>query len=140
MTATLVVGTLLAISSLAAAPENGRSPLHGSLEPGPHGVGFTTIRMEDATRPQSASKRARGLTVHVWYPAASGGDRAMTFADAMVAHLEGRADAERAQRDTDARRFLSQFGPVSDGDWARLRGTPFPRGVTPPRPLEGSRS
>jgi hypothetical protein len=125
MTATLVVGTLLAISSLAAAPENGRSPLHGSLEPGPHGVGFTTVRMEDATRPQSPSKRARGLTVHVWYPAASGGDRAMTFADAMVAHLEGRADAERAQRDTDARRFLSQFGPVSDGDWARLRGTPF---------------
>jgi hypothetical protein len=81
--------------------------------------------MEDPTRPQSAAQRSRGLTVHVWYPAVPGGEGRMTFADAQVAHLAGRPEADLTRRDADTRRFLSQFGPISDDGWARLRGTPL---------------
>jgi hypothetical protein len=49
----------------------------------------------------------------------------MTFADAEVAHLAGRPAAELAQRDADVRQFISQFGPVPDDEWRRLREAPL---------------
>lgn len=116
-----------------AIGESSGSPLHGSLQAGPHAVGFTTIRMADASRPPSTREarsgqpsivRAREVVVHVWYPAVPGsGGAPMTFADAMIAHLEGAPAAERQRREADTRRFLAQFGAVSDDAWDGLRKT-----------------
>ena len=107
-----------------------KSPLHGALPRGAHAVGFTRLQLADATRParaagderSSPASRARRIDVHVWYPAAAGSTIApMTFADAMVEHLAGRPAAELAQREADVRRFLGEFGTVSDDAWARLK-------------------
>ena len=106
--------------------EERRSPLHGSLTAGPHAVGFTTVAMSDATRPQAGGPRARDLVVHVWYPAARGATApAMTFGDALVTHLAGARPSELEARETATRRFMEQFGPVTDAAWAGLRQTPL---------------
>ncbi len=122
---------IAAAAGSAAAQEPLRSPLHGALVSGAHDVGFTRIQIADATRPVrrpedgaegSPAARARRIDVHVWYPARRGsGIAPIAFADAMVAHLAGRPAAEQSRRDADLRRFLSQFGPISDDGWARLR-------------------
>ena len=119
-----------ALALLSALPGTGvaqpaRSPLHGSLVPGRYAVGFATVPMEDPTRSHGPSGRSRSIVVHVWYPADGAGGAAMTFADAMVAHLEGRPATELERRDADTRRFLTQFGPVPDDAWAALRKTPL---------------
>jgi tetratricopeptide (TPR) repeat protein len=49
----------------------------------------------------------------------------MMFADVMVAHLAGRPAADLARREADVRRFMTQFGPVSDDAWTRLKRTPL---------------
>ena len=47
----------------------------------------------------------------------------MTFADAMSEHLPVRSPTEIARREESVRRFLGEFGPVSDEAWARLKAT-----------------
>ena len=123
----------LAASGPAIAWADSRSPLHGTLARGAHDVGFTRLQMADATRPSGPKRagggaadvdRSRKLDVHVWYPARSGSTIApMTFADAMVAHLAGRPATDLARREADVRRFLTQFGPVSDDAWTGLTRT-----------------
>ena len=133
---TRFVAAGLALTLCAAAPalaaDTARSPLHGTLPAGAHPVGFTRLRIADPSRPSrpaaddgsSPDSRARRIDVHVWYPAAAGPAIApMTFADAMVTHLAGRPAAELARREADVRRFLTEFGPVSDDAWTRLRNT-----------------
>jgi dienelactone hydrolase len=46
-----------------------RSPLWGTLSPGPHAVGFRTLALRDAARPLPGSKEGRPLQVSLWYPA-----------------------------------------------------------------------
>jgi hypothetical protein len=126
----LVLVMCVAVPALAA--DTARSALHGSLNPGPHAVGFTILGIADPSRPSrpatetdsAPDSRARRIAVHVWYPAAPTATIApMTFADAMVTHLAGRPAAELSRREADVRRFMSQFGPVPDEAWTRLRHT-----------------
>ena len=119
----LALAAAVVIPSVAYA-EGTRSPLHGSLVPGPHPVGFTTIRMTDPTRPQGTS-RARAIVAHIWYPTSDATKAPMTFADTMVAHLDGAPAADLERREADTRRFLAQFGEVSDLAWKTLRTTPL---------------
>ena len=123
----------------ALAHAQDRSPLHGSLTPGAHPVGFSIVEMTDPTRyvrperdangPVEPAARARRLKVHLWYPAQTGSTAApmasMTFADAMTAHLSGLPADELSRRTADVRTFLTRFGPVSDADWSRLQATPL---------------
>jgi len=122
--------------SSAPVQAQDRSPLHGGLVPGAHAVGFSIVEMTDPTRysrperdangPVDPAARARRLKVHLWYPARTGSTAAaMTFADAMTAHLQGRTADEIARRAADVRTFLTQFGPVSDANWSRLQTTPL---------------
>ena len=121
-----IVALSLALLPVPASGDEARSPLHGALVPGPHVVGFTTISMADPTRPAGpGGPRARAMVTHVWYPAAAASGRAMTFGEAAVSHLEMATAAERAQRETDLRRFLTQFGPVTDASWTALLATPL---------------
>ena len=124
----------LSFVSGPALARDARSPLHGTLVRGPHDVGFTRMRLADPTRPARPKRdveaadetRARRIDVHVWYPAApASAARSMTFADAMVAHLEDRAPEDRTRREADVRRFLGQFGAITDEAWTRLRETPL---------------
>ena len=113
----LTFGSLLAITSAALHAQN-TSPLHGALRAGSHAVGFRTIAFHDASRD-------RPLVAHVWYPAAAGAGPAMTFAEATVAHLEGRPAPELRQREEATRQFFVQFGGLSDAAWTRLMATPL---------------
>ena len=132
MTTRLAFGMALLVAVPAFAADTARSPLHGTLAPGPHDVGFTTIQIADASRPSrpapdgasAPDARARRIVVHVWYPAATSSTVApMTFADAMVTHLNGRPAEELTRREGEVRRFLNDFGAVSDDAWGRLKGT-----------------
>lgn len=116
--------TLALVFVAAGSRAEDRSPLHGSLVPGPHPVGFTTIRMTDPTRPQGTA-RVRALVAHVWYPAADTAKAPMTFADVMAAHLDGASAAAIEGREAETRRFLAQFGEVSDAAWTTLRTAPM---------------
>ena len=127
----LVAAVLHTMPALAA--DSHQSPLHGSLPRGPHAVGFTRLQLADATRPAKASaggaagspaSRARRIDVHVWYPAAPGSTVApMTFADAMTEQLPVRSAVDVASREEGVRRFMGEFGSVSDDAWARLKAT-----------------
>src|SRR5688500_4823644 len=113
-----------------------RSPLHGALASGPHGVGFMKRELRDpvrldlpkldaAGRPQSAD-RSRRMTVHVWYPTAQTGGRTMTFRDYMFSHHADTAtEAHRRSDEANRRRFFGQFGTVTDTGWQRLLATPL---------------
>jgi hypothetical protein len=91
------------------------------------------MQLADASRPvrtsgddaaASPAARARRIDVHVWYPAARGSAaEPMTFADAVSEHLPVKSPAEIARREDGVRRFLGEFGPVSDEAWARLKAT-----------------
>ena len=62
--------------------------------------------------------------MHVWYPASPGSTVApMTFADAMAEQLPVKSAAEVARTEQGVRRFMGEFGPVSDDAWARLKAT-----------------
>ena len=113
-----------------AAADSVRSPLHGALEPGPHRVGFTIVTFKDAERPMGPkrdaagspvdmARRARSIDVHVWYPA-TGTSTPMTVAD-----YTGRDEAARRDRQERLRRFLGEFGIVSDDAWRRLMAMPL---------------
>jgi hypothetical protein len=123
---------LVSLLARTSSAEPAASPLHGALDSGPYGVGFTTITLADPTRPEGpkrdaggaaveVSRRARRLDVQIWYPAAASPAAPMMFADAMVAHVPG-SDAESLRtRDAAVRRFFTQFGAVDDATWQRLR-------------------
>ena len=113
----LTCAALLALALVPVSAATG-SPLHGELRAGSHGVGFRTIALHDASRD-------RPLVAHVWYPAAALAGPAMTFAEATVAHLEGRPAPERQQREEATRRFFAQFGGLSDDAWTKLMATPL---------------
>ena len=131
----VMAAAALAASGPALARAESRSALHGTLAHGAHDVGFTRIQMADPARPSGPKRagnsaadadRSRKLDVHVWYPARRGSAIApMTFADAMVAHLAGRPAADLSRRDADVRRFMAQFGAVTDDAWARLKQAPL---------------
>jgi tetratricopeptide (TPR) repeat protein len=113
-----------------------RSPLHGTLASGPHGVGFMKRELRDpvrldlpkldaAGRPQSAD-RSRRMRVHVWYPTAQTAGQPMTFRDYMFSHHADTAtDAYRRSDEANRRRFFGQFGTVTDTGWSRLLATPL---------------
>ncbi|MEW5915116.1 MAG: hypothetical protein AB1762_01870 [Gemmatimonadota bacterium] len=89
---------VLYLSALPVAAQQPSRPLWGSLEPGPHQIGFRQLLLRDATRPQLATtdrpalgeQPGRQLRVLLWYPAASGGTR-LTYGD-YIALLAQRLD------------------------------------------------
>ena len=127
---------LVATCTLPQAVSAQQSPLFGSLVPGRYAVGFTRRELRDSTRPDlpkidSAGRvetrdRSRLLTVHIWYPAARSTAAAMTFADYMSSHFADTAgQTARQATEANVRRFLNDFGPVSDSAWSALRRTPL---------------
>ena len=132
-----LVSVSLAAAWLHAVPsfpaDTHQSPLHGALPRGAHAVGFTRLQLADPSRPTYApagdaaltpSARARRIDVHIWYPTPVGATgEPMTFADAMIEHLPAKAAPERDRRENEVRRFMGQFGPVSDEAWVRLKAT-----------------
>lgn len=131
-------GVAWAIVATAASAQRSTStsPLHGSLVPGRYAVGFTKIELRDPTRYDRpkvdrdgrpvSTDRARRFTVHVWYPAAPGSERAMTFTDYMFSHFTDTvSEATRQADESNRRRFFAQFGTVSDSAWQRLKVTPL---------------
>ena len=132
----LALAGLLSTAAFHAVPtlaaDSQQSPLHGTLPRGTHAVGFSRLQLADPSRParrtsgtdtmKSPASRARRIDVHVWYPAARGATvEPLTFADAMSEHLPARSPSEIARREEGVRRFLAEFGPVSDEGWARLK-------------------
>ena len=112
------------------------SPLFGSLVPGRYAVGFMKRQLRDSTRLEvpkvdSAGRvetrdRSRLLTVHIWYPAARSTAAAMTFADYMSSHFADTVGpTTRQANEANVRRFLTEFGPVSDSAWSALRRAPL---------------
>lgn len=126
---------VVAVAGHAEADDE-RSPLHGALRGGGHGVGFRIVTLSDPTRPSSVKRdssgraidlaqRARRIDVHIWYPARPGSRPQMTAADYAVVHLPpGDAQAGR-ERLAGLRRFLGQFGDVTDEAWTRLLAMPL---------------
>jgi hypothetical protein len=119
-----------------SASAQSTSRLLGSLVPGRHAVGFMKRELRDSTRfalPKTDSTgrvetrdRSRPLSVHIWYPAAPSPAAAMTFADYMSSHFADTVgQAARRENEANVRRFLAEFGPVSDSAWAALRRTPL---------------
>ena len=127
-----IVASIVLCASAADAQQ--RSPLFGSLVPGTHAVGFTKRVLRDsarfdlpkvdsAGRPQAAD-RSRRLTVHIWYPAARGAARTMTFRDYMFSHFDDSvSEATRRADEANRRRFFGEFGTVTDSGWATLQRT-----------------
>jgi len=130
-----VVSVLLFIVLLPATLSAQTSPLFGELKPGQYGVGFTKIQLKDSSRADlpkrdragkiETTDRARKIEVHLWYPAtASASARPMNFADYLFSHLPDSADeGARRTHEANVRRFLGQFGTVSDGAWTTLKET-----------------
>lgn len=134
---TLVLAAALSgVGVSAAANPAVPSPLHGDLRAGPHPVGFTILRVTDPSRPIRADRdasggpvvmrdRARPIEVHVWYPAAANTAPAMTVRESAVAHLPAGATTAVDERLAGLRRFLGQFGTVSQDAWDRLLAMPL---------------
>jgi hypothetical protein len=129
-----VFAALVTIAADAAA--QGRSPLHGALAPGRFGVGFMKRDLRDVTRAElpkldasgraQTADRSRPMTVHIWYPIAQSGAKAMTFRDYMFSHHADTASAATLRADeANRRRFFAQFGTVSDTGWERLLASPL---------------
>ena len=138
LTTSRVAAAVLTFVAPAAVAQrtSSRSPLHGALAPGRYAVGFTKIELRDPTRYEGpkvdrdgrpvTTDRTRRFTVHVWYPAAVGSAREMTFADYMFSHFADTvSEATRQGDEANRRRFFNQFGTVSDSAWQRLKATPL---------------
>jgi tetratricopeptide (TPR) repeat protein len=129
--------TFAATAAIAASDVSAQagSPLHGALAAGPHPVGFTKLRLADATRPAGPKRdaggkatiadRSRQLDVHIWYPSAQGTAPPMTFAEYVTAHLPPDDHAAITARATAVRGFLNRFGTTGDEAWATLKATPL---------------
>ena len=136
-TASHVVCVLVVtLCSTAVAGAQDTSPLFGSLSPGRYAVGFMKREMRDPTRLSilksdstgrlATGDRSRVLQVHIWYPARASSAPRMTFADYMGSHFADTASSTTRQgNEANVRRFLTSFGPVSDGTWTRLREAPL---------------
>ena len=146
--ATPVIAAVLSAALASTALADGRrSPLHGDLQSGPHQVGFTILRLRDASRPLGADRdasgspvamaeRARPIDVHVWYPATAATGARLAVRDYAIAHLPGDAASATEDRLTGLRRFLGQFGTVTDDAWEGLLATPL-NGVREAPPAAG---
>jgi hypothetical protein len=132
----VIVAALGAALVSTAFADSRPSPLHGDLQPGPHQVGFTILSLTDPSRPQGAdrdpsgspiamARRARPIDVHVWYPAAASARPRLTVRDYATAHLPADAASAAEERLTGLRRFLGQFGTVTDDAWEGLLATPL---------------
>ena len=142
----VIAAALCAALASTALADSRRSPLHGDLQPGPYQVGFTILRLTDPSRPLGADRdssgsplalaeRARPIDVHVWYPAAASAGPRLAVRDYAVAHLAADA-ASVAERLIGLRRFLGQFGTVTDDVWEGLLATPL-NGVREAPPAAG---
>ena len=134
-----ILGCTLAVLAATHAPRvlaQGSSPLFGSLAPGRYSVGFAKRELRDPTRPALpkidstgrvvTKDRSRVLQVHLWYPAARSSAPAMTFGDYMSSHFTDTVGrAERQANEANVRRFLGEFGTISDSAWAKLMRTPL---------------
>jgi sugar lactone lactonase YvrE/dienelactone hydrolase len=136
----LVILALIAGSSTLPA-QSDPSPLWGSVSPGPHRVGFKTLRVRDGTRgggaadtASRASERGYPIVIAHWYPAApNASGRVMTFGAYQTATAvdEGLRDVtpeQRQQADRQLKAFYERaqnfpFGPVEEERWARLGPT-----------------
>ena len=119
----LAGASLLSASSSSQTPETDR--LLGVLTPGPHAVGYRVIPLSDPTRPTGPKRtpagapvgdRARRISVHLWYPAASSAGAAMTlgaYVEAAAAPGQPAGAVVTEQRAELAR----LFGQLSDADW-----------------------
>jgi len=67
---------------------------------------FDLPKVDRLGRPQTAD-RSRRLTVHIWYPAAAGSARPMTFRDYMFSHLPDTvSEAGRRSEEAQARQAI----------------------------------
>jgi hypothetical protein len=125
-----------AVFTSSAHADSPRSPLHGTLQPGRHGVGFTVLKLSDPSRPVRADRdssgapvamvdRARAIDVHVWYPAIASASPRLTVREYAVAHLPAGDATATDERLAGLRRFLGQFGTMADDAWSGLLTTPL---------------
>ncbi len=135
----------MALCTVAAAPaalgddQPHASRLHGDLTAGPHPVGFTRLVLRDDTRPEGPAhrdgrvvpldRRARPITVDVWYPAVRSADAPMSVSDYLVAHRSPVAPTDlqeqRAERAAMLRRTLSGYGTLDDASFDALLADTF---------------
>ena len=145
-TLALAVG-LCCLGQPAVADPAAPSPFHGHLQAGPHAVGFTILKLTDPSRPVRAdrdaagspvamSARARQIDVHLWYPAVASTSPRLAVREYAIAHLPADATAAADERLAGLRRFLGQFGSVTDTAWDRLLTTPL-NGVREAKPAGG---
>jgi len=103
----LLATLIVFLPAASAAPQGGAAPpppFGGSLEPGPHAVGFRVRHEIDATRPPVAGRPGRPLQIAIWYPAVAGGGTPMRYGDYVAiagSELSGREDAETRSRALD---------------------------------------
>ena len=91
------------------------------LDRGPHPVGFRLMPLSDPSRPsgpRTSADRARRISLHVWYPAATASGAAMTMKDYL-----GTVDGFGAEHRQLLPRMLGV--QLSDADWARYQDVSF---------------
>ena len=135
--ATVATPDALSGQAPASHAANG-SPLWGELVPGPYGIGFTTVKLRDATRTWfmtaagGATTAGYPLVLRYWYPARPAtGAPSMTFrtylaADAINDELQDPSPQRLEQSSADLKAFFERaqnfpFGQVEADRWARLQ-------------------
>jgi len=131
-------GLLAALSAASPAGAQATSqeratPLWGTLEPGPHAVGFRTLLLYDPSRPAlpsddgtppgpEARRRGRQMAIFLWYPARAGGGAPLRVGDYvdLLARAFDFAPLDSARR-TDARRLFARQAADLGGDTVSLR-------------------
>lgn len=138
----------LLIALPVSAPAQHSTPLWGSLEPGPHRVGYRQLFLRDITRPHIPTpgpvaspeeQPGRQVRVLLWYPAASGG-AAMTYRDyieALAQTLEYRRPSSETRRAT-ADAFVVRSAAFG-GDSAAVRAKLSALAATPVAARLGAR-
>ncbi len=130
----LILALALALPIDASAAEVGPIELLkvAGIDPGPHAVGFASLRLRDTSRPWPSSTdpsgtRGRPVQVSVWYPAAGPGGAPLDVEDYVVADWTGAApvlasESVRADALAAARRSFDagRTSPLSEAAWRRV--------------------
>lgn len=118
------------------------------LAPGPHAVGFRSLRLHDRSRPwpsiaDPAGKEGRPIQIGLWYPASLTEGERMSLGDYIVADRSDTATASATTRQTaekEARSILEAIlgSALPDDAWSRVWSTSTSARFDSP-PLRGRR-